>query len=107
MDARLVFDGDCGFCRYCVEYARAVTQELVEYRPFQEVASEHSEVTTEEFAASIQLFFDGRRYAGAQGAFQTLALGGISFWHILYRRLPGFASLSEWLYRYVSTHRVG
>ena len=107
MDARLVFDGDCGFCRYCVEYARAVTLDRVEYRPFQEVASEHPEVTTEEFAASIQLFLDGQRYAGAHAAFHTLALGGTRFWHVLYQRLPGFASLSEWLYRTVSTHRVG
>jgi predicted DCC family thiol-disulfide oxidoreductase YuxK len=107
MGTRLVFDGECGFCRYSVEYARAVTVDRVEYRPYQEVASEHSGVTTQEFAASIQLFHEDQRYCGADAAFRTLALGGLGFWHGLYRYLPGFAVCSETLYRFVSTHRVG
>jgi len=107
MGARLVFDGDCGFCRYSVEYARGVTVDRVEYRSYQEVASEYLDVTTEEFAASIQLFHTSERYSGADAAFRTLALGGLGFWHVLYRYLPGFAICSEWLYRFVSTHRVG
>lgn len=107
MGARLVFDGECGFCRYSVEYAHAVTLDRVEYRPYQEVASEYSDVAAEEFAASIQLFCDDQRYAGAEAAFRTLALGGLGFWLLLYRYLPGFAICSEWLYRFVSTHRIG
>ncbi|MCZ6852586.1 MAG: DCC1-like thiol-disulfide oxidoreductase family protein, partial [Gammaproteobacteria bacterium] len=107
MGARLVFDGECGFCRYSVEYARAVTLDRVEYRPYQEVASEHPDVTEAEFAASIQLFHDAQRYSGADAAFRTLALGGAGFWHLLYRYLPGFAICSEWLYGFVSAHRVG
>jgi len=107
MGARLVFDGECGFCRYSVEYARAVTQGQVEYRPYQEVASEYSDVATQEFVASIQLFHKGQRYSGAEAAFRTLALGGLGFWHVLYRYLPGFAICSEWLYRFVAAHRIG
>ena len=30
----LVFDGDCGFCRYWVEYWRQLTGERVNYRPY-------------------------------------------------------------------------
>ncbi len=107
MAARLVFDGECGFCLYSVEYARAVTLDRVEYRPYQEVASEYSDVALEDFAASIQLFHKDQRYCGAEAAFRTLAIGGLSFWHVLYRYLPGFAICSEWLYRFASTHRVG
>ena len=107
MGARLVFDGECGFCLYSVEYARAVTLDRVEYRPYQEVASEYSDVATEDFAASIQLFHKDQRYSGAEAAFRTLAIGGLNFWLVLYRCLPGFAICSEWLYRFVSTHRVG
>lgn len=106
MYARLVFDGDCGFCRYTVEYARAVTLDRVEYRPYQEVATAYPDVTVEDFATSIQLFVDDQRYSGAEAAFRTLALGGLGFWHALYRHLPGFATCSERLYRFVSTHRA-
>ncbi len=35
----LIYDGDCGFCRYCVDYARDVTGPAVDYQPYQLVGS--------------------------------------------------------------------
>ena len=60
----LVYDGECGFCRYTVEYAAAVVGDAVEFRPYQEVAGEYSDVSVEEFRASIQLFTPERRFSG-------------------------------------------
>ena len=105
MKPRLVYDGDCAFCRYTVEYAASVTSDAVEYRPYQEVMSEYPDVTEAEFADSIQLFADGERWERADAAFRTLAIGGVRFWDRLYRRLPGFAGLSDGLYRWVARHR--
>ena len=105
MKPRLVYDGDCAFCRYTVEYAASVTSDAVEYRPYQEVMSEYPDITEAEFADSIQLFADGERYQRADAAFRTLAIGGVRFWDRLYRRLPGFARLSDALYRWVARHR--
>ena len=105
MKPRLVYDGDCAFCRYTVEYAASVTSDAVEYRPYQEVMAEHPDVNEAEFAASIQLFADGERYERADAAFRVLAIGGAGFWHRLYRRLPGFAAFSDALYDWVSRHR--
>jgi predicted DCC family thiol-disulfide oxidoreductase YuxK len=102
---RLVYDGQCGFCRYTVDYARALTGDSVEYRAYQDVADEHAGVGISEFAASIQLFNGAARYQGAAAAFETLALGGRGTWIALYRRLPGFAALSEWLYQLTARHR--
>ncbi len=105
MKPRLVYDGDCAFCRYTVEYAASVTSDAVEYRPYQEVMSEYPDITEAEFADSIQLFADGGRYERADAAFRTLAIGGVRFWDRLHRRLPGFAGLSDALYRCVARHR--
>ena len=105
MKPRLVYDGDCAFCRYTVEYAASVTSDAVEYRPYQDVMSEYPDITEAEFADSIQLFADGERYQRADAAFRTLAIGGVRFWDRLYRRLPGFARLSDALYRWVARHR--
>ena len=105
MKPRLVYDGDCAFCRYTVEYAASVTSDAVEYRPYQEVMSEYPDITEAEFADSIQLFADGERYERADAAFRTLAIGGVRFWDRLYRRLTGFAGLSDGLYRWVARHR--
>lgn len=107
MRARLIFDGDCEFCRYCVEYAQAVTGDDVEYRTYQDVGSEYPEITEAEFAASIQLFTDSGRSQGAKAAFETLAIGGQYGWNFVYQHVPGMAGVAEWLYRWVSTHRNG
>ena len=80
MKPRLVYDGDCAFCRYTVGYAESVTSGAVEYRPYQEVMADHPDVTEAEFAASIQLFADGERLERAGAAFRTLAIGGVAFW---------------------------
>ena len=105
MKPRLVYDGDCAFCRYAVEYAASVTADTVEYRPYQEVMAEYPAITEAEFADSIQLFVDGERFERADAAFRTLAVGGSRFWERLHRRLPGFAALSDVLYRWIARHR--
>ena len=105
MKPRLVYDGDCAFCRYAVEYAASVTADTVEYRPYQEVMADYPDIAEAEFADSIQLFVDGERRERADAAFRTLAIGGVRFWDRLHRRLPGFAPLTDALYRWVARHR--
>lgn len=107
MRARLIYDGDCDFCRYCVDYSKGVTGDVVEYRTYQDVGHEHPGITEAEFAASIQLFTDGKRCQGAKAAFETLAIGGHYGWILIYRHMLGVAAVTEWLYRLVSTHRDG
>jgi hypothetical protein len=102
---RLVFDGDCGFCRYTVDYARELTGDRVEYRPYQEVLEDYPDLAPPEFEASIWLFGDGVRCRGAEAAYRTLSIGGRPGLAWAYRRIPGFARLSEWAYTFVSHHR--
>ncbi len=105
MRPRLIYDGDCEFCRYTVGYAAALTGDAVEYLPFQQVASEHPKVPLQAFEASIQLIEDARRREGAAAAFRVLELGGRPLWNRLYRTLPGFAWICERLYAWVARHR--
>lgn len=102
---RLVFDGDCGFCRYTVDYARALTGDRVDYRPYQDVLDEYPDLAPADFQASIWLFGDAGRWRGADAAYRTLAIGGRRGPAWAYRRIPGFAALSEWAYTFVSHHR--
>lgn len=102
----LVYDGDCGFCRYTVEYAHAVTDDAVTYRSFQDAAADYPEIPLTEFRESIQLMDGDRRYHGAEAAFRTLAIGGRGGWLAWYRHFPGFAAVTEWLYAWVARHRV-
>jgi predicted DCC family thiol-disulfide oxidoreductase YuxK len=107
----LVYDGDCGFCRYTVDYARAVTDiaapERVDYEPFQTAAARHPDVPLAEFATSIQLFTANGRHQGAEAAFMVLALAPrLSGWLWSYRHVPAARVLFEALYRLTARHRV-
>jgi predicted DCC family thiol-disulfide oxidoreductase YuxK len=103
----LIYDGECEFCCYCVDFVRRSGASHVHFEPFQSVAADHPEISPEDFRASIQLLHnDGRRSSGALAAFETLALAKRTrFWLLLYQRLPLFAVVAESAYRWVSTHR--
>ncbi|WP_281560955.1 lipase maturation factor family protein [Thalassomonas sp. RHCl1] len=105
----LIYDGDCAFCRYCVDYARLCTGDRIHYRPYQEVQQDYPGISETEFQAAIQLLLPGgKRLTGAEAAFKTLSLGGYStFYFWCYRNLSLFAWLSESLYRLVAKHRNG
>ena len=106
---RLIYDGDCAFCNYCVDYARAATGDSVEYQSYQAVQHDYPDISEDSFKSAIQLVHpDGRVSQGARAAFEALAIGGHSrLWERCYRRLPGFAWLTERAYRFVAAHRDG
>ncbi len=105
----LIYDGDCEFCRYCVDYARAITGAAIDYRPLQQAASAFPVFSEQDYRASIRLLEpDGSTCAGAAAAFRTLELGGGNRgWSRLYRASPAFAAVAEWTYHRVAQHRAG
>jgi predicted DCC family thiol-disulfide oxidoreductase YuxK len=103
----LVYDGDCGFCGYWANYWRKLTGDRVDYRPYQEVASQWPSIPIGDFQRAVQYIApDGRRASGAQASFLTLGHArGRGLWIALYEKLPGFAALSEFAYAFIAAHR--
>jgi len=102
----LVYDGDCAFCQYTVDYAAAVVGDSVRFQPYQNVAPDYPDVALDEFSASIQLFSPQGRYAGAEAAFRVLAVAPrLAGWLWCYRFVPLFATLAEFAYRLTARHR--
>jgi predicted DCC family thiol-disulfide oxidoreductase YuxK len=103
----LIFDGECGFCRYWVNYWRARTGSAVDYAPYQEVGAEFAEIPVEAFARSIYFIgTDGHVAKGAEASFRTLSCAPERRpWLWLYLRVPGFAIVTEALYAWISGHR--
>lgn len=103
----LIYDGDCAFCQYCIEYAQAATGGAIDFQPYQQVRQDYPDISEAEFRSAIQLVqMDGRVTCSAEAAFTTLALGGANQWLLAcYRRLPLFAVLSERVYQWVARHR--
>ena len=107
MKPLLIYDGDCGFCRFWIERFRERTQDRLDYAPSQEVGWRFPEIGAEAFARSVQFIeADGKVYEGAESVFRALALapsGGRALW--AYRHIPGVAPVTEWAYRLVAGHR--
>jgi predicted DCC family thiol-disulfide oxidoreductase YuxK len=107
MKPLLVFDGDCGFCRFWVRRLQGRIGDRIDYAPSQEAAGRFPEIPPEAFARSVQLIdAEGNVHAGAGAIFHALALGPSKGLLLrLYRHLPGFAAASEGAYRLVASHR--
>jgi predicted DCC family thiol-disulfide oxidoreductase YuxK len=102
----LIFDGDCGFCRYWQQYWQALTGDRVNYEPYQTAKQRYPDIPEEDFRKSVQYVTAGGRASGALASFLTLdnAPGGC-FWLKLYRRFPFFAKLAEFAYATIAAHR--
>jgi predicted DCC family thiol-disulfide oxidoreductase YuxK len=108
-DARplLIYDGDCGFCGYWARYWRKLTGERVRFAPYQELFEQYPEIPVEEFRRAVQYVDSVRRASAAEASFLTLGHApGKELWLALYRRLPGFAALSELIYAFIAAHRA-
>ncbi len=103
----LVFDGDCGFCGYWARYWQKLTGDSVDYKPYQEVATQYPSIPVAEFRRAVQYFTaDGQQASAAEASFLTLSHArGKRFWLALYRHLPGFAGVSELIYAFIAAHR--
>ena len=103
----LVYDGDCGICRYWVDYWQGLTGERVIYRPYQEAAVDFPAIPLEAFQHAIQLIEpDGKVYSGAAATYRVLRhVPGRGAWWWLYAHVPGFAVASERSYAFIARRR--
>ena len=105
----IVYDGDCGFCRYWIARWQSTTGDRVEYAPYQQAADSFPQIPREHFKEAVQLIEpSGEVFSGAHAVFRTLAFGAHKRWPLwLYRFGPGVAPLTEHIYRFVADHRFG
>jgi predicted DCC family thiol-disulfide oxidoreductase YuxK len=103
----LLYDVDCDFCIYWARYWQKTTEDAVKYQPYQEVASRYPQIPLADFQRAVQYIApDGRHASAAEASFLTLSHArGEGFWLTLYKKLPGFAAIAEWIYAFVAAHR--
>ncbi len=100
----LVYDNDCGFCRYWIAQWQHVTGDRVDYAAYQEVAPQFPEIPLSAFQTSVQLILEnGTVFSGAEAVLRALN-NRVLLWS--YAQLPGFAKISEAVYRFVAKHRT-
>jgi predicted DCC family thiol-disulfide oxidoreductase YuxK len=106
----LLYDGDCGFCRAWIARWSRATGGRVEFAPYQDGATRyppHPDIPAADLARAVHLIEpDGHVTSGAEAVFRALAWAPGHGWPLwLYRRVPGFARMSEWGYAAVARNR--
>ena len=103
----LIYDDDCGFCRFWVSRWKPFTQDTVIYKPSQGVAENYPQISPQQFKNSVYFVAsDGSFCSGAKAVFKTFANAPNGKWLLrAYEKVPGFASVSEWGYRQVAENR--
>jgi len=103
----LIFDGDCGFCKRWIGRLRRVTGDRVGYAASQEVSHRYPQISQKQWKQSVWLIEpNGRITSAAEAIFRAMATARSWRWLMLfYHFLPGFAPVSEWVYRWIARHR--
>ena len=103
----LLFDGDCGFCRFWVDRWQRQTRGTIDFEPSETIPDDHPVLKTADLDAAIHLVEpDGRVTQGAEAALRVREIGmNRPRLARLYRRSPHFAGLSEWAYRRIARNR--
>lgn len=103
----LLYDPACGFCRRQVRRWRRIAGEAIAFAPYPSAASSYPEIPPSNLARSVHLVRpDGTVTSGAAAVLESLAHGKARRWlFALYRALPPFAAISEWIYARVAANR--
>ena len=102
-----IYDGNCAFCTFWIEYWKTLTGGRVAYAPFQEVAAQFPQIPPAAFQAAAQ-FIDreGIIFSGAEAVVRSLAQAPDKKWMLwCYENVPGVAPVLDRTYKFIARHR--
>jgi predicted DCC family thiol-disulfide oxidoreductase YuxK len=103
----MVWDGNCGFCKYWTTRWKRFTQDKIEYIPYQEAHERFPDIDIKHFKKASRLIEkDGSVYSGPRSAYRTFTYG--SPWAFLdkwYESYSWFQNISDRLYAKVEQNR--
>jgi predicted DCC family thiol-disulfide oxidoreductase YuxK len=104
----MVWDGECGFCKYWITHWNSKTDDRLDYFTFQEVASQYPDIPLQEFRKASRLIeTDGRIYSGPDSAFRSFSYFNPKtlVWHRWYNSYKWFTFICDHGYNFIATHR--
>ena len=103
----MIWDGECHFCRLWIERWREITRGEVEYATYQEVAEKFPEISRTEFQRAVAYIDrEGKVFFAAEAVYRSLRCRSSRKWLAWnYDHIPGFASVSETVYKFIASHR--
>ncbi len=104
----LIWDGTCGFCKYWVTRWKAATGDTLEYKTYQEAASQFPDIPLKEFKKASRLIeTNGRMYSGPDSAYRCYDYveNKNYLFHHWYEQNQFFRKLSDHGYNFIAKNR--
>lgn len=104
----LIWDGECGFCKFWVIRLKTFTEDKITYRTYQEKADQFLDIPLKEFKkASRFIEVDGAVYSGPDSLYRGLLHSDRHTlpWHRWYGSQPWFTKISDHGYDLIAKNR--
>ncbi|WP_203295977.1 DCC1-like thiol-disulfide oxidoreductase family protein [Luteirhabdus pelagi] len=103
----MVWDGECGFCKYWITHWQQLTEASITYKTYQEVASNFPDIPLKEFKKASRLIeTDGSVFSGPDSAFRSFTHSKKSnIWHSWYHKYRWFQKACDHSYNHIAKNR--
>ncbi len=103
----MVYDGNCGFCKYWIIRWKKISGLGVDYKSYQEVASNFKDIPEQHFKEAVRFIgIDGVIYNGPDAAYITyFNKNKVKFLHQWYVDKKWFRVLSDSAYQFIADNR--
>ncbi|MAP79974.1 MAG: thiol-disulfide oxidoreductase [Aequorivita sp.] len=105
----MIWDGDCGFCKYWIIRYKSKTEDRVSYKTYQEAAGYFKDIPLKEFQkASRFIDLNGTVYSGPNSIYKTFTYyiqTPSPQWHNLYNASQLFRFISNSGYNFIAKNR--
>jgi len=102
----MIWDGDCGFCKYWVLRWKKNTKEKITYKTYQEAAEDFKDIPVSAFREAARLIEpDGKIYDGPEAAYRSLTYAGKNWYYEAYSSSTFFQYFSDKMYQFIANNR--
>jgi len=103
----LVWDGECGFCKFWVIRLQKRTKDKIDFKTFQEVGGLLKDIPLKEFKKASRLIeTDGHVFNGPDSLYRSLYhSASTSQWHRWYHKYLWFEKLNDHAYNTIAKNR--
>ncbi|HEA21835.1 hypothetical protein LCGC14_0665920 [marine sediment metagenome] len=104
----LVWDGECGFCKFWIIRLKTRTEDRIDFKTYQDVADSFPDIPLKEFKKASRLIeTNGSVYSGPDSLYRGLehSKKPTRLWHRWYVQYNFFTKLSDYGYNIIAKNR--
>lgn len=103
----MVYDGECGFCKYWVIRWKKMSEDKINFQPFQNVYDRFTDIDKEHFKQAVRYIdLNGNIYSGPGAAYYTyFKRNKVKYLFKWYQEKIWFRKLNDKLYQFIAVNR--